>query len=259
MQSPFPGIDPFVEAAGRWRDFHVRFMNAWCDAISEKLPQDYAACLEEQLTILEYEEERRQPRAPDITIVQTGAEVAARSAGAAVAERVTPVPEVSRILIQDEIRQAYIQILQLPDLHLVAVLELLSQTNKSGDGRVQYLAKRQELLHSKAHLVELDLLLGGKRLPFEKPISTNPFYFMVSRVDQRPDCDVYSWTLRDKLPEVPIPLSRPDADMVVDLGKVLSVPYSRAQYEKLINYQMTLDFPLSSADKAWIKEQVGQG
>src|SRR4051812_23205839 len=38
MISPFPGVDPFVEAQGYWPDFHPTFLNYWREAISDKLP-----------------------------------------------------------------------------------------------------------------------------------------------------------------------------------------------------------------------------
>ena len=48
-------------------------------------------------------------------------------------------------------------------MEVVTVLETLSPANKrpGGDGRREYLKKREEVLQSPSHLVEIDLLRGG--------------------------------------------------------------------------------------------------
>ncbi|MCA9188686.1 MAG: DUF4058 family protein [Planctomycetales bacterium] len=43
MPSPFPGIDPFLEDAVFWPDFHATFINYWREAIADKLPDQYEA------------------------------------------------------------------------------------------------------------------------------------------------------------------------------------------------------------------------
>jgi hypothetical protein len=263
MQNPFPGIDPYVEASGALPDFHVTFMGAWREAISAKLPGDYVARLEERVTIIEHEESRPLRRGPDITISQASPgqqqrERRAEGAGVATLDKVSIEPEPSRISIEDEVRQTYIPIIRLPDRRLVAVLELLSPTNKSGDGRSQYLAKRQQIMLSDAHLVELDLLIAGKRLPLDIPVRQAHFYSVISRAGQRPDCEVYPWDLANRMPSLPVPLADADPDIVVRLADVLAVTYQRGEYYKTIDYQSPLELPLSDNDHVWVKEQVAK-
>ena len=43
MPSPFPGMDPYLEISGDWRDFHARFLNACADTLSDRLPEGYIA------------------------------------------------------------------------------------------------------------------------------------------------------------------------------------------------------------------------
>jgi hypothetical protein len=93
----------------------------------------------------------------------------------------------------EETRQARIDILHRPDRRLVAVLEMLSPFNKAGDGLDQYRNKRKTVLLQKVHLVELDLLVGGRRLPHAEPLPPGDYYALVSRVENRPNVDVYSW------------------------------------------------------------------
>lgn len=51
MPSPFPGIDPYLEARGRWSDFQPRFLTHLCEAISEHLPDSYIAQMEERVRL----------------------------------------------------------------------------------------------------------------------------------------------------------------------------------------------------------------
>lgn len=63
--------------------------------------------------------------------------------------------------IEEHIRlERYIAIVSLPSRELVTVIELLSPTNKrvGADGRREYLRKREQILQSAVHLVEIDLL-----------------------------------------------------------------------------------------------------
>ncbi|MCA9010910.1 MAG: DUF4058 family protein [Planctomycetaceae bacterium] len=74
-------------------------------------------------------------------------------------------------------------------------------------------------LSSPTHLVELDLLRGGMRLPVVDTLPPGDYYAIVSRAKRRPKCEVYAWTLHEKLPVIPIPLKLGDADATVPLQK----------------------------------------
>src|SRR5881396_2152160 len=62
----------------------------------------------------------------------------------------TPIPHVT------------IEIRDTAHRQLVTAIEVLSPTNKRGDGRQEYLAKRRRILLSTAHLLEIDLLRQGQ-------------------------------------------------------------------------------------------------
>ena len=149
--------------------------------------------------------------------------------------------------------EAFIETLRLPNQEVVAVLELLSPTNKSGDGRGFYMEKRQQLLRQKIHIVELDLIRAGKRLQLDKPLPRGDYYAFISRSDRRPYCDVYPWTVRDSLPLLPIPLLAPDPDVEIDLGDAFRVAYQRGRYERLIRYEQAVPAPsFAGADAEWV-------
>ena len=143
---------------------------------------------------------------------------------------------------------------------IVTVIELLSPSNKRrhGDGRREYLAKRQEFFEKTFNLVELDLLRSGARLPMAGPLPPGDFYAIVSRANRRPRCEVYPWTLRDKLPAIPIPLKHGDADAVVPLQEVFDTVYQRARYDLSVKYDSPLDPPLSDVELQWVKQLTGR-
>jgi Protein of unknown function (DUF4058) len=151
----------------------------------------------------------------------------------------------------DEVRQTRIEILHRPERTLVAVLEMLSPYNKSSEGFEQYRAKRKTILLQELHLVELDLLVGGKRLPLSKPLPSADYYALISRAEDRPNCEVYHWALRDPLPTIPIPLRAPDADIPIDLGKVFRDTYKRGRYARVLFYTQPPAARLSRKDAHW--------
>src|SRR5439155_12626475 len=107
-------------------------------------------------------------------------------------------------------REAYIEIRDRRDRHVVTVLDLLSPTNKTkGPDRDQYLGKRGQILASSTHFVEIDLLRGGARPP-QPGLPHCDYYALVSRSQDRPDCGFWPFGIREPLPRVPIPLSPPD-------------------------------------------------
>ena len=133
---------------------------------------------------------------------------APRSPGAApaVSGVATLEPFVVPLLIEEETHETYIQILHRRDRTLVAVLELLSPSNKEEPDRSTYLARRNTLLHHDVHVVELDLLLKGQRIPLADAYPAGDYFDLVADATRRPDCDVYAWNLRQPLPSIPIPL-----------------------------------------------------
>jgi hypothetical protein len=252
-------MDPFLEISGDWRDFHVRFLNNACDSIAERLPGHYIARLEEQFRVLEVPTERWRRRLPDVAVVRTGPAArpgtAANQAAVATLDTLEPktlplVAEVEEI----EVRDSWIEIRSRPGWTLVTAIELLSPTNKAHPGRSDYLAKRRALFEEPVNLVEIDLLLNSSRLPLGEELPAGDYYALVARAERRPYCDVYAWSIRRKLPAVPIPLKPPDPDVPLDLAAVCATAYDRGRYALSIDYSAPLDLPLAAEDRAWAEE-----
>lgn len=253
MSSPLPGMDPFLELPAYWSDFHARFVNAWCEAIADVLPADYEASLGERVYLIEQEPEARKLGYPDVAITdhEQRQELATRSVTAATLEPVT-IP----LTILEGPRETYIEILHQPDRRLVAALELLSPANKEQPGRTEYLVKRQALLRQNVHLIELDLLLGGQRLSLQRPLPPADYYYLLSRGDQRPDCQVFFWTLRQPLPTLPVPLRAPDPDIHVDLARVLATVYERGKFRTRLPYRGPLPAFVPIQARSWVESVV---
>jgi hypothetical protein len=239
-------MDPYLELPAYWSDFHYTFINYWREAIADALPADYEATLGERVYLVEHDPEARRLGYPDVAVTD-----ADRPAGPAPYGPVATLEPVTiPLTILEGPRETYIEVLHQPDRRLVAALELLSPANKEQPGRTQYLAKRHALIYQQVHLIELDLLLGGQRV--EESLPQANYYYLLSRGDRRPDCQVYSWTLTQPLPTLPVPLLAPDADIHVDLAAVFAIAYERGRFRRRLPYQGPLPDFLPKKDRPWV-------
>jgi len=182
MLSPFPGMDPYLEAPSGWQEFHSRFINTMSDFLVPKVRPRYAVHIERYVYVVDVMGEESRLR-PDVTVAETGREgIIAEPQTAATATAVlVPLPEL------EEVRHYFLEIRELETQKVVTVIEMLSPFNKrTGKGRDEYLARRAEILLSDVHLVELDLLREGERLPMGKPLPPGQYYAIVSRSYKRP-------------------------------------------------------------------------
>jgi hypothetical protein len=226
MASPFPGVDPYLESQGRWPDLHASMITYCCDALNDRLPAGYVAQIDERINLIE---------APN-----------------AVRSLLRP----NRAILLKEVRETWVEILHLPDREVIALLEVLSPSNKEEPGFSQYRGKRVNILGRPIHLIELDLLIGGHRILSRRPLPPADFYVLVARADRRPDCEVYAWTVRKPLPTIPIPLKAPDPDLRLDLAELFAQAYERGRYALLIDYGRNLPLPLAPEDRAWAEERA---
>jgi hypothetical protein len=177
----------------------------------------------------------------------------ARPAGQAAAVATLEPITVPLAIGEVEIRERWIEIKSLPELELVTVIEILSPTNKSGEGRGEYLRNRASLIDQPVNLVEIDLLLGGRPAPLGKSLPPHHYYAIVARAENRPDAQVYTWTIRHPLRSIPIPLRSPDADVTLDLGEAFDLTYRLGRFARIARHGTPLPegMPLSSADRQW--------
>jgi hypothetical protein len=231
----------------------MNFIMCLAEMIRRQLPAKYDARTDERVYLTDREEDREVQVKPDVTVerwddlVQPSGELRSPVGAGAVIEPVT-----LRLVLMDPMRDHFIEVRKLPTREVIAVVEVLSPWNKTGRGRVEYLDKRHEILCSKAHLIELDLLLAGRRLPVKGRLPPGDYFGFVSRGDRRPNCDVYAWSLRQTLPAIPIPLRSPHADIQIDLAAVFSSTYERAGYAPILPYQESPPVKISPNDVEWV-------
>lgn len=251
MPSPFPGLDPFLEDQGYWREFHSNCIIWMQYALAERVPEAYEVRIEERLS-LDYEREEVLDRnvQPDALIVRSSEPSRASSTPSATATLEPVLLTLPRRQIEEVIEKR-LAIRRFPNRELVTAIELLSPSNKRPPGDRLYNRKRLELIHREVHLVELDLLVGGQRLPMEDELPPGHFYAFVSRAERRFLSETYAWTIRDPLPSIPIPLKAPDADVILELASIFATAYERARWGRSIDYTRPLSLPLSEGDRAW--------
>jgi hypothetical protein len=246
-------MDPYLESQGYWQDFHAALLIDCRRALRKILPKHYGAFIEERITLVDFSPEATQLYRPDVSIIQKDRGLAsARDHGVLATLEPITIPLALEDL--EELPQRWIEIKRLPDRSLVTVVEILSPTNKIGSGRIEYIEKRNQWIKQPVHLVEIDLLLGGYRLPMGRPLPLGDYFAFVSRSDRRPNCDVFAWSIRRVLPVIPIPLANPDPDVALDLGAVFAQTYDDAPYGDSIDYGAPLDLLLAPEDRAWAED-----
>lgn len=164
-----------------------------------------------------------------------------RAAGVAVVE--LPIPDLAR--------ETYLEVRDRDD-RVVTVLEILSPANKEpGEGREVYLRKRQKVLDSLTNFVEIDLLRGGQPMVTAPESEGAHYRILVSRGHTRPWADLYYFTVRDPIPDLPIPLHEGEEEPTVALNDLLHALYDRAGYDLRVDYRSAPEPPLDEEDAAW--------
>lgn len=258
MRSPFLGMDPYLESPDVRPDVHTRLMTVFAEQLAPALAPKYVAELDTQLVI-------DRSEAYDVTSTTEYAlpdvAVATLRESAMAAEEPATAVESPRLKVPMGIpvRLVSVYVRLRENAGLVTVIELLPPVNKRpGQGRQDYLHKRESFLGSPVHLVELDLLRKWPRMPFEGYLPKCDYLAVVSSFYERPHCDVWPISVRQPLPDLPISLLKPDPPVTLDLNAALRTTYERARYDLRIDYSKPPDPPLSEADAAWAERLIAQ-
>lgn len=252
MPSPFPGMDPYLEDPALWPDVHHELISVAREFLNRQLRPKYYVRVEERVYISGEDDPGRSVIIPDLRIGERleGQEriLSAEQLALEVAE---PVEVVT--LLDDEIHEAHLEIIDQMDRRVVTVIEVVSPTNKvdGSQGRESYLKKRNEVVNSPSHWVEVDLLRKGVPVVPPQILSRGHYFVHVSRVDRRPKGLDWPIRLTQRLPVVGVPLKREDPDVKLDLQLVLDTAYSRAGYDMVIDYRRQPAVPLTEESTAW--------
>jgi len=246
-------MGPYLEDPGLWPDVHTRIITRASEILTELLRPNYFVRIEERVFISEEGDPGRRELIPDIEVsVRAESERERRSAASGASLNVAE-PIVARTLLDEEIRQRYLEVIDRSRRKVVTVIEVLSPTNKVSRSRglKSFRAKRREIMNSESHWVEIDLLLSGVSLPLRKRLRAHDYFVHISPVQRRPDGLLWPIRLDERLPVLPIPLRADDRDVQLDLQEVLASSYDRAGYDLEIDYAKVPRPPLDPKWQAW--------
>ena len=251
MPSPFPGMDPYLEHPALFHDFHQRLIGHICDVLAPRLRPKYIARLETRFIADRPDEEELRILFPDVGVIERAHGIA-REETATYATAVAPVENA--VVVRMRVKQVTIEIREVATHRLVTAIEILSPANKrlGSAGYLEYRRKREMLLLSDAHLLEIDLLRKGERVELIHPLPPASYYVILSRALRRPICDVWPVRLSDPLPTVPVQLLKTDPHIPLDLGAAVATVYDRAAYDLSIDYQRAPVPALAGADAEWL-------
>lgn len=243
-------MNPYLEQADTWEDFHQSFITHARDMLSGLVGANYLVKIEVRLYLHELTaEERRYFGRADVGVTGPAESRSTVATAPAKAPLQLALPAV------DVERRSSLEIRDRRNRRVVTMIEVLSPANKDpGPDRDDYLRKRTLILENRIHFIEIDLRRGGER-PRPPELPSCAYYVLVSRLEERPLLGVWPLGLRDRLPVIPVPLAAPDPDVALDLQAVLDRTYDAADYGKCI-YGERPEPPLSAEEEAWSRPLI---
>ncbi len=259
MPSPFPGMDPYLEHPLLWQDVLISLANEISSQLAPRLRPRYVARLTRRAILDEPDTEELRVMMPDVAVVRRPpVEPLPQPGGVAVA--ILPAPTTTVNVMRVPFRQVSVEIRDAASGLLVTAIEILSPANKRPgiEARGVYPRKRHNILASTAHLLEIDLLRRGERLPLDPAPPPASYYVVLSRQERRPEAEVWPIRLQDPLPVVPVPLIPPDPDVPLDLDAALTAIYDRAGYDLDTDYSADPFPPPEGEDAAWAAQLLAK-
>ncbi len=250
MPSPFPGMDPYLEARALWESFHNRLIATIDEFLTAQVQPHFYVEQQSTVYIVEPGERLRRPIEPDLYLVEAGV------GQLAAAGRPITRPTIVTASAPAEIRQRYLEVRDAASRAVVTIIELLSPANKTPGHRAYdgFLDKRSRVMASGVHWLEIDLLRAGER-PAEVA-GQSDYYALLKRGDRQAEFAIWFVNLRDPLPVAAVPLRPPFADIALDLQEALTRVFDR-YYAQRLDYAGPPPPPrLAPADAAWVEERV---
>ncbi|MBE9042701.1 DUF4058 family protein [Oscillatoriales cyanobacterium LEGE 11467] len=245
MTPKFPGMNPYLENPALWPEVHSWLIVELARSLNPLLVPKYRAAVEKRVY-----SDAVLVGIPDASVFEVRPDA---DFTPATTTQVMPKPVRVTVPQTEERTERYLEIREVKTGRVVTAIELLSPTNKrAGEGRQKYLAKRQKVLNSRTHLVEIDLLRSGDFMPMTAAIPSD-YRILVSRANLRPEAELYPFNLRETIPEFSLPLLPQEREPVVHLSDILERAYSEAALDLTIDYSRSPVPPLRDVDEEWVR------
>ena len=253
MPSPFLGMNPYLEHPDRWPTVHNRLIVGLADTLTPRLLPKYQVDIDKRVYEVTGVNTVLIGR-PDVTVQQS--RIPRQIAEEPSSIKLAKAPVKVTLPMLEEVREPYLEVRDAQTQAVVTVIEILSPSNKRGDGRQRYLEKRTKILASQTHLIEIDLLTQGEPLPLTQGSVDSHYRILVSRSPSRPAADLYPFDLPEPIPTFPLPLAPEDPEITLDLQSLLRQVYERSGYDYFIDYQQNVPLQLPESDMAWIDARL---
>jgi hypothetical protein len=244
-------MDPYLEHPALWQDIHNRLITAVADVLSPILDPRYYVGIESRMVVVLPGDTRPIGRTDVGVMLGHGPQTLSP----------LPLAEVDVVEVElpmrDEAQETFLEVRETRTSKLITTLEILSPYNKrQGEGRSEYLGKREYVLGTFTNLVEIDLLRAGEPLPYTGQQVQSDYRILIARGLQRPRAQLYAFNLRQPIPSFPLPLLSGDHEPLVDLNTILHDLYVRARFYLRLDYTQPPVPPLSEADSAWARTLI---
>lgn len=228
MASPFPGMDPYLEEDEHWPTFQHHFVSSLYHLLSPNLMN------------VDRQERYR---------VRVGQ------------RRYTIEMPLFTSIIREEHGEEFLEIRQKLDGQLVTLVDVVSPRNKTRpEGRTAYWERRRDAQAEGANLVEIDLVLQGEPLLDYCRDNLPEWDYLVTvvRKNQPERYEIYTSTLKKRLPRFKLPLLPGDTDVVVDLQIALNRSYEEGGFADRIDYGRPPKHVTSETHLKWLDELLEQ-
>lgn len=241
------------QTEGGWSGFHGMHITHLAEAINEDLPTSYLVDVEQSLQIREFHpdtgERIRRPQ-PDITVYEsrTSSSESPSTTSGTVATLTQPLAET--VEVNEDLYYTALVIYRVEDDaslgRPITRIELLSPSNKFGDGYAQYREKRIATLRSEMILVEMDYLHETppvvKGVPSYADRESGAYPYNITISDPTPSFDegtakTYAFGIDEPIPMLDIPLLKSDS-VTVDFNVVYNRTFgSLGAYSQRVDYE----------------------
>ena len=257
MDSPFPGMDPYLEI--HWRSVHHRLITYAGDHLQAALPSRFRVEVEERVFVAGDVEAARTVL-PDVYVLDREKSRGGPEPAAGEPKIASPVVLEIR---DDPFTETYLEIIDTASGNkVITAIELISPTNKlPGDGSELYLRKQQEYRAAGVSSVEIDLTRQGDRnrvmplVQVSAEIRTLHLGWVRRNWEPR-RVEFYPMPLEEPLPTIGVPLIQSLPDAPLPLQTLLEQCYRNGRYGDDLDYRAAPYPPLPPDDDAWADQRL---